>query len=139
MPPGGHASIRRTGILTRRHRGPAMTYQVDRTHPLRKLFSGMVEQVFMSEVGICDPQLTEYLGDMLADFVQVDRIYPMQSADGQAICEVSRMEADACLGPEIDAATRTLVLNRFIGDFTLFWAGVYPEHLRLRRRSGGDR
>ena len=116
-----------------------MTFNVDRGHPLRKLFSGLVEQVFMAEVGICDPQLTDYLGDMLMDFVHVDRIYRMQSVDGQTICEVSRIEADAFLGPQINAATRTLVVNRFIGDFTLFWTGVYPEHLRLRRRAGGDR
>jgi hypothetical protein len=115
-----------------------MSFEIQKDHPLRKLFSGMIEQVFMSEVGICDPQLTDYLGDMLTDFVHVDRIYRMQGVDGRAITEVSRIEADAFLGPESDSATRTLVVNRFIGDFTLFWTGVYPEHLRLRPR-GSDR
>lgn len=115
-----------------------MGFELQRDHPLRKLFGGMVENVFMSDVGICDPQLTDYLGDLLADFVHVDRIYRMQSVDGQVICEVSRIEAEAYLGPEIDAATRALVVNRFIGDFTLFWTGLFPENLRLRR-DGHDR
>jgi hypothetical protein len=91
----------------------------------------MIEQVFMSEVGICDPQLTDYLGDMLTDFVHVDRIYRMQGVDGRAITEVSRIEADAFLGPESDSATRTLVVNRFIGDFTLL------EYLVRGKRSYG--
>lgn len=115
-----------------------MTHSIQSDHPLRKLFSGMIEQVFMSEIGICDPQLNEYLSDLMADFVHVDRIFRMTSVDGQKICEVSRIEAESYLGPDIDLGTRTLVVNRFIGDFTLFWTGVYPEHLRLRR-NGGDR
>jgi hypothetical protein len=107
-------------------------------HALRSLFHGLVEQVFMGELGICSPRLTEYLGDMLVDFVHMDRIFRMRSVDGSTIRDVSRVEAEAFLGPEIDVGTRTRIVNRFIGDFTLFWAGVYPENLRPVR-GGGDR
>lgn len=102
------------------------------------MFGGIVEQVFQAEIGICNPRVTDYLSDLLADFVHVDQIYRLESVDGHAICEVSRMEADARLGSAADQECRKKVINRYIGDFTLFWTGVYPEYLRLRRR-GPDR
>src|SRR5262245_35760483 len=115
-----------------------MITRIARDHPLRRMFGGLVEQVFQAEVGICNPRLTDYLSDLLADFVHVDQIYRLESIDGQAICDVSRMEAEARLGAEADAERRRQIINLYIGDFTLFWTGVYPEHLRLRRR-GPDR
>lgn len=107
-------------------------------HPLRRLFDGLVEQVFMVEVGICNPRLTHYLGDLLADFVHVDHIFRLREVSGQTICELSRMEADAWLGPQVAGTQRAALVNRYIGDFTLFWAGVYPETLR-ERVAGADR
>lgn len=107
--------------------------------PLRKLFGGLVEQVFNVDIGICDPALTNYLGEMLADFVHVDRIYRLRSVNKQVIREISRMEAEADLGPMVNETRRRRLINKYIGDFTLFWTGVYPEHLRPRRQGGVDR
>jgi hypothetical protein len=105
-------------------------------HPLNQLFHGLIEQVFMTEVGICDTRLTEYLSGILADFVHVDAIYRLHSVTGDQICELSRMEAEAFLGPEVVGAARRRLINRYIGDFTLFWTGLYPETLH---RSAGHR
>lgn len=114
-----------------------MNTSLPNDHPLRRMFAGVVEQVFMVDLGICDPPLTGYMTSVLSDFVHVDQIFRMRSVDGQAIREVSRMEADAYLGPEVQASQRNCLVNRFIGDFTLFWTGVYPE--ALRSRAAGDR
>ncbi|MBN2445338.1 MAG: hypothetical protein JXO22_01335 [Phycisphaerae bacterium] len=107
-------------------------------HPLRKLFSGMVEQVFLSEVGICDVRLTDYLSQMLVEFVHADDVYRLRRVDGRVIRHVSRMRVEADLGPDVGEHDRTRLVNRYIGDFTLFWAGVYPEQLQPRH-SGVDR
>lgn len=107
-------------------------------HPLRRLFGGLVEQVFMTDLGVCDTRLTTYLSELLCDFVHVDQIYQLHRVDGSTIREVSQMEADAFLGPHPESSARARLVNRFIGDFTLFWAGLYPEALRPRR-SGADR
>jgi hypothetical protein len=116
-----------------------MTADLRPEHPLRRLFGGLVEQVFMVDIGICDPQLTDYLGDMLADFVHVDRIYRLSTVDRAVIRDVSRMEAEAHLGPDLDATRRRRLISRYIGDFTLFWTGVYPENLHPRHQGGVDR
>lgn len=109
-----------------------MVSKITQGHPLRRLFGGLVEQVFMIEMGICDTRLTDYLSAMLSDFVHIDAIFQLHTVDGEVIREVSRAEAEAYLGPEIDGTLRTRLINRYIGDFTLFWTGVYPESLRPR-------
>jgi hypothetical protein len=109
------------------------------SNSLRRLFEGLVEQVFMVDIGICDIRLTEYLGEMLTDFVHIDRIYRLHTVDQEVIRDISRMEALADLGPDIDETRRRRLVNKYIGDFTLFWAGIYPEHLRPRRQGGVDR
>ena len=109
-----------------------MRSKIPKGHPLRKLFDGVVEQVFMTEVGICDPRLTGYLSAMLSDFVHVDAIYRFHTVDGDAIRDVSRLHVEAYLGPDVAGTERTRLINRFIGDFTLFWTGVFPEMLRPR-------
>lgn len=107
-------------------------------HPLRTLFAGLVEQVFMSDLGVCEPKLTAYLTGLLADFVHMDAIYRLRDVDRQVIRDLSRMEAEADLGDLPEGTARRRVVNQYIGDFTLFWTGVYPEQLRARRTSAVD-
>lgn len=111
---------------------------IERSHPLRKLFDGLIEQVFMVELGICDTALTTYLGEILADFVHIDRIYRLRDVDNEVIRELSQMEALAREQPGLTASQRRRLVNKYIGDFTLFWAGVYPESLRPRHQGGID-
>lgn len=115
-----------------------MNPEITPGHPLHQLFSGLVEQTFMAELGICDPGVTDYVSHLLTDFVHVDRIYRMRTVNGEAIREISRIEAEAQLGPGLTPAARERLVHRYIGDFTLFWAGVYPENLRPRH-AGVDR
>lgn len=114
-----------------------MTKTIGPDNPLRRLFSGLVEQVFMSDLGICNVEVTTYVSDMLVDFIHVDHIHRLRTVDGEAIRELSRMEADAFVGPDSDEKLHTWFIHKHIGDFTLFWTGVYPENLNPRRR-GAD-
>jgi hypothetical protein len=114
-----------------------MRCQIGSQHPLRQLFTGMVEQVFQTEVGICDVRVTDYLSQMLTEFVHIDDVFRLRRVDGGAIRDLSEMHAAAQLGPETTEVERRRVISRFVGDFTLFWAGVYPE--QLRPRGGVDR
>lgn len=116
-----------------------MTSLVEVRRPLQSLFAGLVEQVFHVDVGICDPPVTDYLGNLLAEFIHVDRIYCLRNVDHEVIRELSHMEAQAALGPDLSETRRRRLIHQHIGDFTLFWAGVYPENLRPRRQGGVDR
>ncbi len=100
---------------------------------LRQFFEGLAEYAFESRLGVADPPLVDYLADMLARFVHSDAIYTIRNLTGRRLDEVVDMLAEAQL--RVGSARREI--HRHIGDFTLFWTGVYPESL-LRLR-GADR
>jgi hypothetical protein len=100
-------------------------------HPLRRLFAGLTEQTFLTTLGIGDPHLVDYLSALLSRFVHVDAIYRLRNAHGRRLEEVADMMLEAeALPPE--GRTRREIY-RHIGDFTLFWTGVYPEALQRLR------
>lgn len=102
-------------------------------HPLRRLFAGVTEQTFLKMLGIGDPQLIDYLSEMLSRFVHMDSIYRLRNTQGQRLEEVVDMVFEAEAMPP-EGRTRREV-HRHIGDFTLFWTGVYPEALKRLRSS----
>jgi hypothetical protein len=100
-------------------------------HPLRRLFAGLTEQTFHTTLGMADPDLIDYLSLLLSRFVHINSIYRLSSAKGKRLEEVAEMLIEAEeLPPE--GRTRREVY-RHIGDFTLFWTGVYPDALKRLR------
>ena len=93
---------------------------------VQRYFTGLAETTFQSELGVVDPKLTDYLSQMLVRFVRSDVVHRIRGISGRPLLSVPEMvtEASARLG---DARRE---LHQHIGDFTLFWAGVYPEALR---------
>lgn len=96
---------------------------------LQRYFSGIAESVFESQLGVADVSLVDYVSDLLQRFIRLDAVHWARDLTGRPITEVAEMlmEANARLG----SAKREM--HRHIGDFTLFWAGVYPEALRERQ------
>ncbi len=100
-------------------------------HPLRRHFAGLTEHTFLQTLGVADPSLTDYLSVLLSRFVHLDSIYRLCDMQGRRLDEVTEMVIEAeKLPPE--GRTRREV-HRHIGDFTLFWTGVYPEALKKLR------
>lgn len=103
----------------------------DADHPIRRLFAGLTEQTFAATLGLADPPLTDYLSDLLSRFLHMDLIYRLRSAAGKRLEEVADMVIEAEQIPP-EGRTRREVY-RHIGDYTLFWTGLYPEALRRLR------
>jgi hypothetical protein len=100
-------------------------------HPLRRLFSGLTEQTFINRLGMADPPLIDYLSSLLSRFIHLDAVYRLRNAQGRRLEEVAEMVIEAEGMPPEGRTSREV--HRHIGDFTLFWTGVYPEALeRLR-------
>src|ERR1051325_9195764 len=97
-------------------------------HPLRHYFSGLTEQTFMADLGVADPPLIDYLSELLSRFVHIDTIYRLRSVAGKRLEEVADMVMEAEAGPLEGRTSREM--HRHIGDFTLFWTGVYPDILK---------
>ena len=97
-------------------------------HPLRHYFSGLTEQTFMADLGVADPPLIDYLSMLLSRFVHIDSIYKLRSGAGKRLEEVADMLMEVEAMPPEGRTSREV--HRHIGDFTLFWTGVYPEVLK---------
>ena len=100
-------------------------------HPLRRWFSGLTEQTFLTTLGVADPPLMDYLSDMMSRFISLDAIFRLHGLKGKRLDEVADMVLDAESMPP-EGRTRREV-HRHIGDFTLFWTGLYPERLEKLR------
>lgn len=100
---------------------------------LRNEFAALTEQTFQVELGVADPPLIDYLSDLLLRFIRIDSIFRLRDCVGRRLEEVADMllEAEQC-----DSRPQS-EFHRHIGDFTLFWTGVYPE--ALKRLRGLDR
>jgi hypothetical protein len=101
-------------------------------HPLRQMFAGLAEHAFLSHLGVADPPLIDYLSSLLSRFVHTDAIYRLRSDEGRPLTEVVDMVFDA---EQLPAGGRTRrEYYRHIGDFALFWTGLFPEAINRTRR-----
>jgi hypothetical protein len=105
-------------------------------HPLRRLFAGLAEHAFFSHLGVADPPLIDYLSSLLTRFVHNDDMYRLRSTSGRPLTELTEMVIEAELLPAGGRAKRDYY--RHIGDFALFWTGIYPEAVE-RQRSRGNK
>jgi len=106
-------------------------------HPLRRLFAGVTEQTFQNRLGVADPPLIDYLSALLSRFVHVDAVYAVKDGAGERLEYVADMIFEVAQLPPEGRTSREV--HRQIGDFTLFWTGVYPEMLnRLRSKHCKD-
>lgn len=102
-------------------------------HPLRRLFAGVTEQTFMATLGVADTKLVDYLSLLLSRFVHMDGIHRLRDAQGKRLTEVVEMMFEAESLPAEGRTRREY--HRHIGDFTLFWTGLYPEAVQKLRNA----
>lgn len=109
-------------------------------HPLRRLFRGLVARR-LAEVGWSDAAAGEYVGDLLTDFTHVDNLYRLRDARGRRLETVAEMLVEGSPLTGAGGFPREREVRRHVGDFTLFFTGVFPElmeSLQVRRRLGPD-
>jgi hypothetical protein len=125
------ARIKSKGLLNHglsHAEGDHLMWYYKSEHPLRRFFSGITEHTFMDTLGMGDPRLVDYLSILLSRFIHMDTVTRL--SNGQNLEQVADMLQEAQALPP-GATSREV--HRHIGDFTLFWTGVYPEALRRLR------
>ena len=101
---------------------------------LHRFFAGVTEYAFAVRMGVVDPPLVDYVSAMLVRFVKNDAIYGLRSPRGERLMQVADMLAEA----QARQGSARRRMHRHIGDFTLFWSGVYPEIARRMRQGRKD-
>ena len=102
---------------------------------LERFFAGLSEYTFFTQLGVADPPLVQYISQLLVHFTKTDAMLRIRQLNGRPATEVVTMMTEA--QQRIGLARREV--HRHIGDFTLFWTGLYPESLRsLQGNHRGD-
>jgi len=110
---------------------------IPETHPLQQLFLDLVGRHYAEEIGIRDPQVVAYVSHLLSEFCEADQLFKIRDAANRPLSDVGEMllESDPVYGPA-PCFDRERQVRKHIGDFTLFFAGMFPESInqvRLRR------
>ncbi len=106
-------------------------YQVPADHPLYRLFAGVTEQTFYVELGVADPPMIDYLTSMLVRLIHTDAIYAIHNNDGVRLDHLAEMAVEAERDEHLGQRRREIY--RHMGDYSLFFVGVFPEALTSRR------
>lgn len=105
------------------------------SHPLEPFFYEAVRSSY-DQLGLHDMEITSYVARMLCAFTETDKLYSLRDEDAQPIEDLAGMlrASDPVYGtaPSFDAERAR---RRYIGDFALFVAGMYPEALTASRKT----
>ena len=110
---------------------------IPESHPLQQLFIELVGRHYAEEIGLRDPQIVNYVAHLMAEFCDVEELFRIRNAAGQPLTDVGEMlvESNPVFGPA-PSFDRERQVRKHIGDYTLFFTGMFPEsinHFRLRR------
>ena len=110
---------------------------ISESHPLQELFQDLVGRHYAEEIGIRDPQVVAYVSHLLSEFCDAEQLFKIRSVFNRRLSDVGEMllEADPVYGPA-PSFDRERQVRKHIGDYILFFAGMFPEsinHFRLRR------
>jgi hypothetical protein len=96
-------------------------------HPLRKLFQDVVRSQFVKGAHLYDTEIAEYVSDVLVDFTRSDHLYRIRNAAGKRLEDLAGMLIESNPLLEASSFDREREVRKHIGDFTLFFAGLFPE------------
>ena len=110
---------------------------ISESHPLRQLFFELIARHYDGDVGLHSSAVHEYVADMLTEFCGTEQLYKIRDASGRALHDVGEMliQSDPIYGPA-PSFDRERQVRKHIGDYTLFFTGMFPESVnrwRLRR------
>lgn len=98
--------------------------------PLEVALSQPLEGELKKRIGMDELEhVAPYLLRLLVEFLRQDRVYAIRDEDGQAVSSVSEMLAYGDITRKAQSFGQERETHRHIGDFLLFWTGMFPEAL----------
>ncbi len=92
------------------------------------MFHGVVGDCYRSGIGLSDDEVTGYVADVLTEFCASEKVYRIRDQTGRPLKTVGEMllASDPVFGNAY-SFDRERAVRKHIGDFTLFFAGLFPE------------
>lgn len=115
-------------------------YMQTQAHPLEPFFLHEVRSIFEGKLGLNDPELTGYVARVLCSFSEEGSLFLKGGRGGHSFEELVAMvnAADPVYGtaPSFDAER---AMRKYVGDYTLFVAGMVPEAIGEESRLASRR
>ncbi len=105
-------------------------------NPLRTLFEEIVFGCYSQTPELNDAEIASYVAGILTDFAETEHLYRIRDQRGRPLHDVSEMlvASDPVYG-EAYSFPREREVRKHIGDFSLFFAGMFPMYAQWDRRS----
>lgn len=103
--------------------------QIPANHPLKSLFRTLTDRAF-EQSSLRDRDLLVYLTDLLVSFADTEELYRVRDEEGRAVSyliDLMEIARETTAGERKD-------YYRYVGDYSLFVLGMYPESLNRPRR-----
>src|SRR3954453_1829513 len=112
-----------------------MHSEISDRHPLRTMFRELIQQRLLGTAQLNDLAVATYIAGLLVDLCHVENLYRIRDSKGKRLEDVGEMMIAS--NPLLEG--RSFIYERevrkHIGDYTLFLAGLFPEHVaRIRQR-----
>lgn len=109
------------------------------THPLEPFFQQMVRNSYTGKLGIHDVVITEYVARLLCEFSESEKLYKVRDEQGHPVVSLEEMiQASDPIHGTASSFDAERAVRKYIGDFALFFSGMYPESMDPWRRRHGQ-
>lgn len=101
-----------------------------RNHPLWQYFRAAVHDSVADKIGMSGhDEVEDYLADLLVTFTHNEAIFRIRDNEGRRVESIAEMLAEGDVRAKAPNFDREREVHRHIGDFLLFWSGLFPEML----------
>src|SRR3954467_9605200 len=107
---------------------------IPESHPLRDFFADLVSRHYAETIVLRDPEVSCYVANILTEFCEDDQLHRIKDATGKPLHDVGEMllQSDPIYGPA-PSFDRERQVRKHIGDYTLFFTGMFPESINSYR------
>jgi hypothetical protein len=107
---------------------------IPESHVLREFFLEVVSRHYAETIVLRDQEVSGYVANMLTEFCEDDQLHKIRDAAGRPLNDVGEMllQADPIYGPA-PSFDRERQVRKHIGDYTLFFTGMFPESINGKR------
>ena len=113
--------------------------QLQQSHPLEPYFYQAVRNSYEGRLGL-GPEITSYVSRMLCDFSEPDSLFRLRDPKNRPI---ERLDDMIKASDPIHGTARSFIAERstrkYIGDYTLFIAGMCPEAIESHPNGNSGR
>lgn len=109
----------------------------DTNHQIRLYFAEAIHDAIQRQLGLHEFEVERYLTNMLVTFLHVDSVYGIRDREGRAVTAVTDMIVEGDIRLNADSFDREREVHRHVGDFLLFWSGMFPEFMPMLKSPAG--